>query len=178
MTDLKAVFTAYPLVPVYGPVIFVIALTYLFKVLSRLMRDKRWTWFDRAYFYFGMPILWASFGRGLARLVMDIRESSEGVNPTEGPYLWFFAGWALCALFVFVIHATYDLPEAELYEELKFLWERDKARAAKIHKTFADPEPKGSAPAALQRVNLVGVAPLMALATFALYDYLFEQVIL
>jgi hypothetical protein len=100
----------------------------------------------------------------VGRLVTDIRASSGG-HSTNDPYLWFFAGWALCALFVFVIHATYDVPEAELYDELKFLWERDKARAARMRKSFADPEPKNSAPAALQRVNLVGVAPLMALAT-------------
>src|SRR5262245_27905611 len=111
-TGLRALFLAHPWVSVYGPILLVTVLTYLFKVAARLIRDRRWTWLDRSYFYFGMPLLWASFGRVLAYFVGDV----EAAGDLE-PYLQFTAGWALCALFIFAIHATYEIPDAELLEE-------------------------------------------------------------
>ena len=156
-TSLRALFVAHPWVSVYGPVFLVTALTYLFKVAARLIRDRRWTWLERSYFYFGMPLLWASFGRVLAFFVSEI----------------YSGGWALCALFIFAIHATYEVPDAELLEELRLVWERDKARAERMGREFADPVPTYNTLVALQRSNLVCVASLLGLATFALFDYIF-----
>ena len=167
-TSLRALFVAHPWVSVYGPVFLVTALTYLFKVAARLIRDRRWTWLERSYFYFGMPLLWASFGRMLAFFVSEIYSGGD-----LDRYLQFLAGWALCALFIFAIPATYEVPDAELLEELRLVWERDKARAERMGREFADPVPTYNTLVALQRSNLVCVASLLGLATFALFDYIF-----
>ena len=167
-STLRAIFLAYPWVSVYGPILLVTILTYLFKVAARLIRDRRWTWLDRSYFYFGMPLLWASFGRVLAYFVSDIESGAD-----LEPYLPFFAGWALCALFVFSIHATYEGPDAELLEEIRLVWERDKQRAERTGREFTDPRPTYETLVSLQRGNLVCVASLLGLATFVLFDYVF-----
>jgi hypothetical protein len=165
---LRALFLAHPWVPVYGPVLLVTVLTYLFKVAARLIRDRRWTWLERSYFYFGMPLLWASLGRVLAFFVSDVDAGGD-----LDPYLQFGAGWALCALFVFAIHATYEIPDAELLEELRLVWERDKQRAERTGREFTDPAPTYKVLVSLQRSNLVCVASLLGLATFVLFDYVF-----
>ena len=171
-TSLRALFLAHPWVSVYGPVLLVTVLTYLFKVAARLIRDRRWTWLERSYFYFGMPLLWASFGRVLAFFVSEIHGGGD-----LDPYLQFLAGWALCALFVFAIHATYEVPETELFEELRLVWERDKQRAERMGREFVDPAPTYNTLVALQRGNLVCVASLIGLATFALFDYIFVGIL-
>jgi hypothetical protein len=172
-SSLRALFLAHPWVPVYGPVLLVTVLTYLFKVAARLIRDRRWTWLERSYFYFGMPLLWASFGRVLASFVSEISGGGD-----LDPYLEFLAGWAVCALFIFAIHASYELPEAELLEELRLVWQRDKQRAERMGREFVDPAPTHDTLVALQRTNLMCVASLIGLATFALFDYIFVGMLL
>src|SRR5918996_926203 len=148
--DLRALFLAHPWVSVYGPVLLVTVLTYLFKVAAYLIRDRRWTWLERSYFYFGMPLLWASFGRVLAFFASEIYGGGGfGRSPPV------FAGWALCALFIFAIHATYEVPDAELLEELRLVWKRDKQRAERTGREFSDPEPTYGTLVSLQRSNLV-----------------------
>lgn len=166
--DLKLLFESHPWAAVYGPVILVTVLTYVFKVLTKVIRDRRWTFFDRTYFYFGMPLIWASFGRALSSLISEISG-----NGAIDKHFQFFAGWSFCALFVFAIHAAYDAPESELLRELKFIWQRDKEKAAIIGRRFTDAEPRFEDLAALQRRNLVGIASLVGLATFVIFDYLF-----
>lgn len=167
---LRSAFLLHPWTSVYGPVLLVTALTYIFRVLTKLIREKKWIFLDRTYFYFGMPLLWASFGRAISYVITEIIN-----NSIIGRHMEFFVYWGICALFIFSIHATYEMSESDLLNELKFIWERDKKKEENMGREFNDVPPSSRDPAQLQIRNLVGVASLIGLATFAIFDYLFVR---
>jgi len=70
--DFKPILLSHPWIAVYGPVILVTAMTYTFKVLTKFIRRKRCRFFEREYFYLGMPLIWASFGRAVPFLMADM----------------------------------------------------------------------------------------------------------
>lgn len=167
--DFKPILLSHPWIAVYGPVILVTAMTYTFKVLTKFIRRKRCRFFEREYFYLGMPLIWASFGRAVPFLMADM-----SVDGKIDKHLVFFFCWSFCALWVFVLHANFDIPENDLLDDLKHVWQTDKKKADDVGRSVAA-QPKLEDVAPLQRWYLVGIAPVLGLVTFAVFDYLFVR---
>jgi len=73
-----------------------------------------------------------------------------------------------------VLHANFDIPENDLLDDLKHVWQTDKKKADDVGRSVAA-QPKLEDVAPLQRWYLVGIAPVLGLVTFAVFDYLFVR---